>query len=153
MHVTVVQKVVPIEPAEEPRLFHPALLWQVHAPVDVLVHDVVSGKGRHRPGEDTPVRRRDADGERWHSTNKDQHRPIPPCHRDGLAVIVIDQVVGVIRLEGLMMHDCVSLEGVAKRAHWAMHDVLVQRPLKERGEGDVTEKTDPEPENEIVHEQ
>jgi len=55
VHVAVVQEVVAVELAEPLWLFHPARLRQVHAPVNVFVKAVVSGKCKNPSGSEPPV--------------------------------------------------------------------------------------------------
>ena len=54
---------------------------------------------------------------------------VPPGHRDGVFVRFVVKVIGVVALEGLVMHDGVGLEWVAQPAKGPVHDEAVQRPF------------------------
>lgn len=146
------KQVMPVQATKEPGLFDSACLWQMHAPVDVLINQVVGAEGGERAPEDRPVACHRADGDGWDGADEDEGGTIPPRHGDGLAVIWIDQVVGMICFKDLMMHDGMCLEGIAKLAQGAMHDKAMQGPLKERGEGCIADETDAKPKENVVHE-
>ncbi len=151
VHVAVMQEVMPIQAAEEPGLFHPACLGQMHAPMDVFIHEVIGAEGGKGPPEERPLTGEDAEGEGGEGSHEDEGGPIPPGHGDGLAVVLMDEVVGVICFEDLMMNDGVGLKGITELPQGAMHDKAMEGPLKEGGEGGVAEQTEAEPEEDFVH--
>jgi hypothetical protein len=61
-------------------------------------------------------------------------------------VRLVDEVIGVVGFEGVVMHDGVRPEGVIKTAEWTVHEIAVQRPLKKRGEHHASGKTNRRPE-------
>ena len=97
------------------------------------------------------VPREHRDGEGGQGTEEDEHGAVPPGHRDGLFVLLLDEVVGVIGLEDLMMHHGVGLEGIAEAADRAMHHKLVDRPFKEGGKNHIRADSGGAPKQKFVH--
>ncbi len=130
MHVAVMQQMMAIQAAEPPWLFHSAGLWQMHAPVDVFVETIVKGEGAEATDHKSPLTREVGQNQKWNNPYQDEHRPIPPSHRDGFLVLFVDEMIGVICLKSPVMNDCVGLEGVAKISNRAVHDIFVKGPFK-----------------------
>ncbi len=130
VHVTVVKQVVAIQAAEPPRLFHAAGFGQVHAPMDVFVKTVVGGEGDQATEGKGPLAGEICQNGIRCDADEDDHRAIPPSHRDGLLVFLINQMVGFIRFEGAVMDDGVGLESITEFPHRAMHHILVEGPLE-----------------------
>jgi hypothetical protein len=42
----------------------------------------------------------------------------------------VDEVIGMVGLESVVMHDGVRAEGVIKTAEGPVHEIAVQRPFK-----------------------
>jgi hypothetical protein len=55
-------------------------------------------------------------------------------------------MIGVVRLESLMMHQGVRSKGVIDGADGPVHEETMQRPFKERREHDASSNTDGGPE-------
>ena len=72
---------------------------------------------------------------------KDQDRAVPPRHRNGGLVLFVDQMIAVIRPEGLVMDDGVCPEGVFEAAERLVHEKSMECPLEERGEDDAAAKS------------
>jgi hypothetical protein len=63
----------------------------------------------------------------------------------------VDEVVGLVRLEYLMVDDGVRLESVAEIPNRTVHHILMQSPFKERGENHTYRETREAPENKSSH--
>jgi hypothetical protein len=54
-------------------------------------------------------------------------------------------MIGVVGFKNMMMHQRVALEGISELSQRPVHDVTVQRPLKQRGVNHGDDKTDRRP--------
>lgn len=127
MHVAMMEQVMSIQSEEDTRTFHIPAARQVHAPMDVFVRGVVRGDGQgstRNDGKQFPS----AEECKTHGHRDDQRpneyerRPIPPGHGDGLLVLVIDEMIGVICLEDIVMDQGMPFEWVAELSERSMHD-------------------------------
>ncbi len=130
------KQMVPIQLSEEPSFLKAAPLGQVHTPVEVFIHAVVAttsgDKGAHHCPH-CPAFKEEPDKEEWQDDEGgDKDRAIPPGHSDCFLVILINEVIGVISLEGLMVDDRMSLEGIAESSERLVHDMFVQDPFEKR---------------------
>lgn len=131
VHVAVVQEMMTIQAEIDAGTFDIPFLGQVHAPVHVFVSAVVAAGSHDCAREDRPMTGDPTGDDERNDGQEHEHRAIPPSHGDGLLVLIIDQMVGVIRLEHMMMDDGMRLEGVIKATNHPVHDVAVQSPFKE----------------------
>jgi ribulose bisphosphate carboxylase small subunit len=56
-------------------------------------------------------------------------------------------MISVVGLESVMMHDGVCLKGLFPSRERPVHEILVQRPFKKRGENHPATETDRRPKN------
>ena len=125
VHVAVVEQMVSVQAAEPPGFFHPARLGQVHAPMNVFVKAVVRTEGNRSAEQESPLAGQPGEQGEGSSADHDEHRAVPPSHRDGFLVLLMDEVISVVRLEDFVMDHGVSLERVAEFPHRTMHDIFV----------------------------
>lgn len=145
VHVAVMEEMVAVEAEINSGAFDVALFREVHAPVDVFVGAVIGGTGNQRADDDAPVTAHEAPDEEWNLGEENEDGAVPPGHGNGVLVFFVDEMVGLVGLENLMVNDGVRFEGVIKFADRAMHDETVQRPFKERGVNDGANKTNSAP--------
>lgn len=145
-HISVVQEVVPVEPAEdreEAQEMQPAL-FEVHGPMHRFVEAVVPSNGAGEPEPNLPVK-----GDEWCSRDggkQDQYGTIPPGHRNSPNVLVrVDAMVGLICLKHFVVDECVlpkwvhqnnrafEAEQMDRYVERLVHDVTVQQVFHERG--------------------
>ena len=107
---------VAVKTLEKPRLLNPALLWQVHAPVDVFIHDVITHEQNSGPGCQTPDAGDGTEGDAGDRAEQDQGWAIPPCHWDCHLILFINEVIGVVCLEDLVVDNRMGSEWVAEPA-------------------------------------
>ena len=84
--------------------------------------------------------------------DQDEHRAVPPCHRDGFLVLLVDQVIGLVRLESAVVDDGVGVESVAEFPDRPVHHVFMKGPFEKRGEDDTDGGACEAPEDEKCHE-
>jgi len=66
-------------------------------------------------------------------------------------VFFLVQVVGMVRLENLMVNQSVALKRITKRANRFVHQKTMQRPFEKRGETRAQDKTEGGPKQECGH--
>jgi len=129
-HVAVMQQMMAVEAEENPRALEVALARQMHAPMHVFVSPVIQ-TGRQRPSaENPPMPGQEGDGEKREHGPGDQRRAVPPGHRNGVFVLFINEMIGVVGFENAMMRQGVAAVGVGEFTQRAVHDVAMERPLK-----------------------
>lgn len=62
--------------------------------------------------------------------NKDECGAVPPSHRNGVFIALLDEVVGMVGLEGLVVDNGMRLERVAEAAQRPVHHIFVEQPLE-----------------------
>jgi hypothetical protein len=151
VHVTVMQKMMAIETIKNPGTFDAARFRQVHAPVHIFISAVVAGESEKRTDHQFPAA--DAPRKREHRNHaqKNQQWSIPPRHRDGFFIVVVDEVVSVVGFESVVMDDGVRLKSVAEIKKRAVHEITMQRPFKKRGENGGAGKTDRGPKYKVFN--
>jgi hypothetical protein len=129
VHVTVMEKMMAVKAEENSGTLDVTLARQVHAPMHVFIGAVIDPDAEQRPASDTPAAgEKGKDGE-WKSRAENQHRAVPPCHGNGFLVLFADQVIGMVRLENVMVNQGVALKWVSEFSERLVHDIAVQGPL------------------------
>ena len=133
VHVAVMQEMVAVEFSKPPWFLHAARLREVHAPVDILVEAIIRRESQRTTYNEAPLSDCPGNQRKWDCTDQNKDRAIPPCHRDRLYILLVDNVVGLVCFKNLMVNDCVCLKRVTEIPHRAVHHVFVESPFKERG--------------------
>ena len=124
------QKMVAIEAKEDARAFNMPLFRQVHAPVHVFVSGEIQRTSHGRTTQDTPLmREKIRPNQKWHLTDGDNYRTVPPRHRDGFLVRLMDEMIGVVGLENMMMHQGMAFETDSERisrTRTCKHEITMQ---------------------------
>src|SRR2546421_7377394 len=98
--------------------------------MNVFVRAIVSPASEERSQHDRPMPSEPTRDEKWNLAKRDQDGAIPPGHRDRVLVLFIEQMVGMICFESLMVNHRMRLKGVIKLAKGPVHEKPMQRPLK-----------------------
>src|ERR1022692_153259 len=124
------EQVVAVELEEYSRALDIAFARQMHAPVHVFVGAVIRAAAEQGAADDAPsAREKGGDGE-GDGSGHNQRRAVPPGHGNGLLVLFMDQMIGVIGLENLMMDQGVALERVGEFSERLVHDKAVYGPFE-----------------------
>lgn len=114
---------VSIEPVKDSHLFDPPLFGKVHAPVYILVGSVVQSDcaESHNRKEYGSTEIRTGNHERK-SCNDSQYYSVPPGHWNGLLILLVYEMVGVIGFENPVVDHGVRFESVVEGANRLVHD-------------------------------
>jgi hypothetical protein len=134
MHIPVMQEMVTIEFSKPPWLLHPARFWKVHAPVNVFVNAIIHRESKGATYSEAPLAHGPRKKRKGGCTDQNQDGAIPPSHWDRFLILLVDEVVGLVGLENLMMHYGVRLKGISEIPHRAVHYIFVECPFKKRCE-------------------
>lgn len=142
-----------VEAKENSRTFDVTFLRQMHAPVHVFVSREIQRAGNCRTAEKSPFVRKQRPDQKRQLANRHDDGAVPPCHRNCFFVRLVNEVIGVIGFENVMMHERVTLERIAKEFHHdgAMHEIAMQRPFEQRAENCSTNYADCAPKNKCCH--
>ena len=130
VHVTMVQQMMAVEPEENSGAFDVALARQMHAPVQVFVSAVVSRARKHGAAEQTPFAGPNRRDHKWELANSNKRRAIPPSHWDGLFVLLLMEVIGVVRAKNSMVNERMARKRIRELADGPMHQEPMQSPFK-----------------------
>lgn len=72
--------------------------------------------------------------EERHLTYGNDYRAVPPGHGDGFFVRFVNEVIGVVVFEDVVMDEGVAFKGVAEKFHKIrfVHEITVQGPFEYR---------------------
>ena len=120
----------------------------MHAPMQVFVSAVIGAESYERAADKSPAfQEHGYDGKR-NDAHRNHRWPVPPRHGDGVFVFLVDQMVGLIGLENLMMNHGVFFKRVGKETDAFVHHEAMQCPFEEGREYRCNYKTDRRPEEE-----
>lgn len=151
VHVPVMQQVMTVKTEENSRPLDMAPPGEMHAPVHVLVGGIICRHDEGGAAENTPPvgdRGRRQEGQ---LADGNEHRTIPPSHRNGVLMLLVGQMISMVGLENTVMHEGVPLKRISKPSHWHMHDISVEQPLKERCGGQTKRGANAGPEQKRRH--
>jgi hypothetical protein len=119
--------------------------------VDVFIGRIVEGAGDGFTAKDPPLVRPAGDDEKGQGGEGNQDRAVPPSHGNGVLVVLMDQMIGVVGLENAMMNEVVAFIRIAERQEGAMHEIPVQNPFKKGAKDSAKDDSDGGPENKMYH--
>ena len=140
-----------IQPEEDTGAFDISFTRQVHAPVHVFIGSVIADTSWESAPEKGPMPRDAGDGNKRNDTNRDQHRAIPPGHRDRVFVLFACEMVARIGSKNTVVYQSVPLEWVGELSEGAMHKIFVQQPFEQGAENSGNQETGRHPKEDIVH--
>lgn len=147
VHVTVMQQVMTIQAEEDARTFHMPTLRQVHAPMHVFIPGIIERTGNRGTAEQTPFLKENSESEEWHLAASHEYWPVPPGHRDGVFIILVDEMIGMVSPEYPVMNQSMPLKRITEIQGGLVHEITMQEPFEERGENDTTDETNAHPKN------
>lgn len=147
-HVPMMQEVMAVQAEENSRAFHGAFSRQVHAPMHVFVSAVIGATGHKRAGGKSPILQKNRNHHERNDPDRDQSRSVPPGHGNRPFVLLVNEMIGFVRPENMMMHEGVAFEWIDEEFHAPMHDETVQCPFEERRENGGDQKAYRGPEEE-----
>jgi hypothetical protein len=146
-----VQKVVAVQTEENTRALDMPFLGQVHAPVKVFVRRIIGDARDSRAAPYPPFAEEHRHEKKRERSQENQYRAIPPRHRYGLLVVLVNEVVRVVGPEYSVVEQMVTLVRITKAERRLVHEKTMQDPLKERRKRAPDAETDRRPKNEHHH--
>ena len=83
------------------------------------------------------------------NADRDQCRPVPPGHRNGLGVLLVNQMIRVIRAEHAMMNQRMAFVRITEFGERPVHHVPMQDPFEHGTVNGRNDKTDRRPKDEV----
>ena len=87
----------------------------------VFVSAVVAGECKERADHQFPTANAPRQREHGQHSQKDEQRAVPPCHWNDFFVRLMDDMIGVVGFENVMMHFCMRVERVGEIPEWPVH--------------------------------
>ncbi len=137
-----------VQPKKNSGAFHGAFARQMHAPVQIFIGAIVGAAGEQGSANDSPAFQQHSRDDEGNNADGDDCRAVPPGHGNRVFVFFVDQVVGLVGLENLVMNHGVLFERIGKETDAFVHHEAMQCPFEEGREYRCNYKTDRRPEEE-----
>lgn len=139
IHPHMVNLVVPLDELEHPRPLDKSDGRLVHEIVEALIAHIIDRNTRRDRDHECEIRERDpcgvegpCDQRPGRGADQDEQRASPPSERQGLVLLLIRDVEGVVELAELVVDQGVLGETVLGKP-WPMQPVSVECPFHEAG--------------------
>ena len=150
-HVTVVQQVVAVEAEENSGALDRPFAREMHAPMQVFIGAVISAAGEQGAANQSPTFQQYGADDKRNYPDCNNRGAVPPSHRNGVFVFLVNQMVGLVGFKNLVMDHGVFFEGVGKNFHALVHEETMHGPFKEGRKHNRDDKANRRPEKKGCH--